>query len=43
VDVSQSPFLAAPAAPTGENRPAAPFRETGFFAQGLHVAMEVRY
>lgn len=43
VDVAQAPFLAAPTPPTGLNRPTTAFRETDFWAQGIHFAAEIRY
>jgi hypothetical protein len=44
IDVTQIPNFAAPGtAPTGQNRPAVPFKESDFWAQGLTVGLEFRY
>jgi hypothetical protein len=44
LDITQIPnFATNGAAPTGAGRPAVPFKETSFWAQGLNVGIEFRY
>jgi hypothetical protein len=44
IDVTQIPnFNIAGSTPTGQNRPAVPFKESDFWAQGLTVGLEFRY
>ncbi len=44
LDVTQIPnFNIAGSAPTGQNRPTVPFKETDYWAHGLTVGLEFRY
>jgi hypothetical protein len=44
IDVTQIPNFTVPGAtPAGQNRPAVPFKESDYWAQGLTVGLEFRY
>jgi hypothetical protein len=43
IDITQIPNFRPGVAPVALNRPAAPFKETSFWAQGANVGLEIRY
>jgi hypothetical protein len=43
LDVTRIPNFGVPANPLPQPRPAVPFKETDYWAQGINIGLEFRY